>query len=62
MLHFLWREHDGPLASPPARKGFGTRLIEKTLASDAGAQVKLEFLPEGLRCAIDMPLAVEVLK
>jgi two-component sensor histidine kinase len=62
LLHLVWREYGGPSVSPPAKKGFGLRLIEKTLASDAGARVAIEFPPEGLRCAMDIPLTVEVLK
>ncbi len=62
MLHLVWREHGGPPIAPPSKKGFGMRLIEKTLASDAGARVAVEFPPEGLRCTMDVPLAVEVLK
>ncbi|MBM3562551.1 MAG: PAS domain S-box protein [Alphaproteobacteria bacterium] len=62
MLRLTWREHGGPPIAPPSKKGFGMRLIEKTLASDAGAQVAVEFPAEGLRCAMDIPLTVEVLK
>jgi PAS domain S-box-containing protein len=62
MLHLVWREHGGPSVSPPPKKGFGLRLIEKTLASDVGAQVVVEFPPEGLRCTMNIPLSVEVLK
>ena len=38
------------------------RLIEKTLASEAGARVAVECRPEGLRCTMDIPLAADVLK
>jgi PAS domain S-box-containing protein len=62
MLHVVWREHGGPTISPPSGKGFGLRLIERTLASDAGAQVAVEFPPEGLRCVMDIPLTMEVLR
>jgi PAS domain S-box-containing protein len=62
MLHVVWRERGGPTISPPSGKGFGLRLIERTLASDAGAQVALEFPPEGLRCVMDIPLTMEVLR
>ncbi|MGD9657083.1 MAG: sensor histidine kinase [Methylocystis sp.] len=62
MLRLVWREHGGPPVSPPTKKGFGMRLIEKTLASDAGARVSVEFPPEGLRCAMDIPLAAIALK
>ena len=52
-----WRESGGPNVSPPARRGFGTRLIEQGLAADLGGQVALEFAPEGLRCIITGPVA-----
>ena len=61
-LHLVWREYDGSPISPPSVKGFGMRLIEKTLASEAGARVAVEFRPEGLRCTMDIPLAADVLK
>ena len=61
-LHLVWREYGGPPISPPAVKGFGMRLIEKTLASDAGARIVVEFPAEGFRCEMDIPLGVEVLK
>jgi two-component sensor histidine kinase len=36
VLVFTWRERGGPPASPPRRKGFGTKLLELAVAS-AGA-------------------------
>ncbi|MGD9541818.1 sensor histidine kinase [Methylocystis sp.] len=62
LLRLVWREHGGEPISPPTEKGFGMRLIEKTLASDADARVSVEFPPEGLRCAMDIPLGAEALK
>lgn len=62
MLQLVWREHGGPAVACPAKKGFGMRLIEKTMAADAGARVAVEFPSEGLRCTMDIPLAAEVLK
>ncbi len=61
-LHLVWREYGGPSISSPSVKGFGMRLIEKTLASEAGARVAVEFPSEGFRCEMDIPLGVEVLK
>ena len=43
--------------TPPARRGFGSRLIEQGLAGDLGGQAHLEFEPDGLRCTIDAALA-----
>ncbi|MBK1661263.1 HWE histidine kinase domain-containing protein [Paracraurococcus ruber] len=50
-----WAEAGGPpLAGPPARRGFGTRLLERGLAGDLGAEseVTLRFAPAGLRAEI----------
>lgn len=61
-LRFCWREYGGPAVDPPIRKGFGTRLIERTLAADAGGEVNLTYPPSGLRCDIAAPLCAEVLR
>jgi PAS domain S-box-containing protein len=52
-----WRESGGPKVAPPARRGFGTRLIEQGLAAELGGQVVLEFAPEGVCCIITGPVA-----
>jgi len=55
-LHIDWSEQGGPPTDEPARRGFGTRLIEEALAHEAGGRVALRFPPDGLRCEIDLPL------
>jgi two-component sensor histidine kinase len=40
----------------PARRGFGSRLLERSLAAEMSGTVKLAFEPEGLRCEIEVPL------
>ena len=42
------------MPGPPARRGFGTRLLERALAHDlgTGAQVVLAFEPAGLSATI----------
>jgi len=47
---FNWTEKGGPIVTPPSRKGFGTSLIEKGLASDLGGEITLDYRPEGLSC------------
>jgi len=48
-----WTERGGPEVKQPARKGFGTVLIESS------GKVKQHFDPEGLRYTIEMPLMEE---
>jgi len=52
-----WREEGGPIVTPPARRGFGSRLIERGLAGELGGTVTLYFDPGGVRCTIEAPLA-----
>ena len=53
-LRLVWAERGGPTVSPPASRGFGTRLVERGIASDRQSKVSMQFLPEGLRCEIGM--------
>lgn len=58
-----WREQGGPrLAKPPKRRGFGTELLERTLAFELKAETRLDFEPTGLRCTIALPLSERLLK
>jgi two-component sensor histidine kinase len=59
MLHpdrvsLTWTERNGPKVAPPSRKGLGSKLIERGLP-DAG--IDWRFLPDGVVCAIELPLA-----
>lgn len=56
-LSLEWRESGGPPVAAPARRGFGSRLIERGLAADLGGTASLHFDPEGLRCEIEASLA-----
>lgn len=47
----VWSESGGPRVAPPTRKGFGTRLIERGLATDLGG-ARLDYRPEGLVCTL----------
>jgi len=51
-----WVEQNGPQVSAPAKRGFGTTLIERGLAHDLGGQVKMEFPPDGVRATVRAPL------
>jgi len=43
--------------APPARKGYGSELIERALPYQLRAKTKLDFGPDGIRCAIEVPVA-----
>ena len=52
-----WAERGGPAVSQAARKrGFGTELIEKIVAHELRNPVDLKFEPEGVRCALILPV------
>ena len=55
-LLFDWRERGGPAVAQPARKGFGTELLERTLAFDLKGQTTISFNAAGLHCQIAIPL------
>lgn len=55
-LRLIWRESDGPRFKPPARTGFGTRLIEFTVEKELGGRVELNYAPTGLVVEIAAPL------
>jgi PAS domain S-box-containing protein len=55
-LKLRWKETGGPAVVAPARRGFGSRMIEKALAEELAGQVRLKFEPTGVTCAIDSPL------
>jgi two-component sensor histidine kinase len=54
----LWRELDGPRVAPPSRRGFGSRLIERS-AKDLRGTVDLDFAGSGLECRLAFPLGGE---
>jgi two-component sensor histidine kinase len=61
VIHLLWAERGGPTVQPPARRGFGLRLIERGLAHELKAEVRLDFAPAGLECRIRLPLSRKVM-
>ncbi len=56
-LRLTWSEIAGPPVRPPQERGFGSRLIERSLRGALGGEAVLDFRPEGLVCRIDLPLA-----
>ena len=58
-LALEWIEHGGPPVHEPAHRGFGSRLIERSLAREMGGKATLSFAAEGLKCVLSARLANE---
>ena len=55
-LRLSWRESGGPrVAGPPAQRGFGTTLIERSMSYEWHAEVERSFAESGVVCTIDLP-------
>lgn len=62
VLALDWIESGAATAvAPPGRRGFGAELLERTLAYELKAETRLDWRPEGLRCAVRVPLGPKVL-
>jgi len=55
-LILRWQEKDGPPVSAPSRIGFGSRVIERSLAHELEGTVNLDFRPDGLVCAMNIAM------
>lgn len=57
MLEFRWHEFGGPpIAEKPARRGFGSRLIEDVLAAELGGHAALDYRTSGLVFKVVAPV------
>ena len=56
-LHIEWVESGGPPVTKPARKGFGSRLIGRGLASQLSGEASIEYARGGVVCRIHAPLS-----
>jgi two-component sensor histidine kinase len=59
-LRLEWREVDGPPVTAPDRKGFGSRLIEQSLAAEFAGEVTMTYHPTGLVCLIEADLQIDL--
>ena len=53
-LLLSWKEKDGPRVSQPARRGFGSQVIEQGIAYDLDGTVSLRYCADGLLCTIEI--------
>ncbi len=56
ILRLTWTESGGPPVTPPARRGFGARLLERGLAAELSGGVELTYDGSGLICLMALPL------
>ena len=54
-LQIVWRESGGPAVEPPARRGFGSSVIERVVARALDGHVSLTFEPGGVVWTLDIP-------
>lgn len=55
-IHFRWQESGGPVVTAPKRKGFGTVLLERAVATYA-VPPRLDYSPEGFSYEVKAVLA-----
>ncbi|GJD56501.1 sensor histidine kinase [Methylobacterium dankookense] len=56
-FRFRWEESGGPPVTPPARSGFGSRLIQRSLAYGVGGSAHLAYPETGVVLTLDAPLS-----
>jgi len=54
-LRIRWEETGGPEITAPARRGFGTTVLQRALGGALGGEVRLDWRPEGLACDLELP-------
>jgi PAS domain S-box-containing protein len=55
-LTLRWSERGGPPVTPPTRRGFGTRMIERSFASEFRGSARADYAQGGVAWTIEMPL------
>lgn len=55
ILHLEWRETAGPAVRPPAKTGFGVRLLSRALEQFGGG-TEIFFEPSGVVCQMRLAL------
>jgi PAS domain S-box-containing protein len=54
-LMLSWEETEGPPLVPPAKLGFGTKIIRDSIRHQVGGEVELDWRPTGLSCRVRIP-------
>ncbi|APX65622.1 hypothetical protein AV944_06905 [Sphingomonas sp. LK11] len=56
-FHLRWREAGGPEVQTPSRRGFGSTMIERSLAAYFRGEASIVYPPEGVVFTLNCPLA-----
>lgn len=55
-LKMRWQETGGPATHQPLHQGFGSVFIERSIRDQLHGNARLDFLPSGLVCHLEIPL------
>ena len=56
LLTLRWTERGGPAVAAPQRRGAGLKVLERAFHGAVGGRTLMEWTPEGLGCALEVPL------
>jgi light-regulated signal transduction histidine kinase (bacteriophytochrome)/CheY-like chemotaxis protein len=56
-LVIVWKELGGPPVKPPTRRGFGSTIIERSIAYDLKGEAELQFALAGVMARFTIPAA-----
>jgi PAS domain S-box-containing protein len=54
-LVIRWTETGGPPVKPPARGGFGSRMLDRAIRTQLNGDLRFNWRTEGLACEIEIP-------
>jgi two-component sensor histidine kinase len=54
-----WRESGGPPVVEPAKRGFGLRLVERSIVQELSGMADIAFEPSGVHCILSFPIGAE---
>lgn len=54
-LHMVWNEYGGRAVEPPARQGFGHKVMERVVARALDGTATMTFAPTGLQWSLKIP-------
>lgn len=56
-LRLSWRESGGPDVIPPAKRGFGVKLIETSVRYELNGHARIDYLKHGVTCELVFPMS-----